>query len=96
MEPIRFITQIRYWDPDRGSGLSVADVPAEKIDAFGGLKQQRAQGMVNGTAFTSRVMPAGGGRLALSVTKAMMQGAKVGVGDEAAFEFTSVGRDETT
>ena len=59
-------------------------------------KQQRVHGTVNGTAFTSNVMPAGGGRLALSVSKAMMQGAKVGVGDEAVFEITSIGREETT
>ena len=96
MEPIKFNGRVRSWDPERGSGLSVADVPDDKIDAFGGLKQQRVQGTVNGTAFTSNVMPAGGGRLAISVSKAMMQGAKVGVGDEAAFEIASIGRDETT
>jgi hypothetical protein len=38
-------------------------------------------------------MPAGGGRLALSVSKAMMSGAGVAVGDEAEFEITGVGRD---
>jgi hypothetical protein len=37
-------------------------------------------------------MPAGGGRLALSVSKAMMIAAKVGVGDVTAFEIASVGQ----
>ena len=35
----------------------------------------------------------GGGRLALSVTKAMMTAAAVGIGDEAETEITAVGRD---
>jgi len=38
-------------------------------------------------------MPAGGGRLALSVSKAMMTSAGVGVGDVAAFTITRVGGD---
>jgi hypothetical protein len=39
-------------------------------------------------------MPAGGGRLALSVSKAMMKAGRLDVGDEADFEITAVGRDE--
>jgi hypothetical protein len=38
-------------------------------------------------------MPAGGGRLALSVSRAMMTAAGVAVGDVAEFEITAVGRD---
>jgi hypothetical protein len=38
-------------------------------------------------------MPAGGGRLALSVSKAMMNAAGVAVGDSAAFEIAAVGAD---
>jgi hypothetical protein len=41
--------------------------------------------------FTSNVISAGGGRLALSVNKAMMKSAGVAVGDETEFEITSVG-----
>jgi hypothetical protein len=48
---------------------------------------------LGGAEFASNVMPAGGGRLALSVSKAMMSGAKVGVGDEAEIEITGVGRE---
>ena len=96
MEPIRFSGQIRYWDPERGSGLSVADIPADKLASFGGLKQQRVRGSMDGIAFTSSVMPAGGGRLALSVSKSMMQAASLGVGDEAAFEVTAIGRVAAT
>jgi hypothetical protein len=38
-------------------------------------------------------MPAGGGRLALSVSKAMLTAAGVQVGGTAAFSITVVGRD---
>jgi hypothetical protein len=93
MEPIRFTGLIRYWNPERSSGLAVADIPAPHVEALGGLKQQRVRGSLGGVDFASSVMPAGGGRLALSVSKAMMNAARVGVGDEADFEITAVGRD---
>ena len=93
MEPIRFAAKIRYWNEERSSGLAVADIPASHIQTIGGLKQQRVRGTLGGAEFASNVMPAGGGRLALSVSKAMMTAAKVGIGDEAEIEITSVGRD---
>jgi hypothetical protein len=90
---IRFSGQIRYWNPERQSGLAVVDVPAEHVDQLGGLKQQRVRGTIAGTDFSSNVMPVGGGRLAMSVSKAMMKAAGVAVGDVADFEITGVGRD---
>ena len=93
MEPIRFAGRIRYWNEERSSGLAVADIPPSHVAAIGGLKQQRVHGTIGGADFASSVMPAGGGRLALSVSKAMMTAAKVGIGDEAEFEITSIGRD---
>jgi hypothetical protein len=93
MEPIRFVGQIRYWKPERSSGLAVVDIPAAHVQALGGLKQQRVQGTIRGAEFASNVMPAGGGRLALSVSKAMLTEARLGVGDEAEFELSRVGRD---
>lgn len=93
MEPIRFSGQIRHWNPERASGLAVVDVPAEHVEALGGLRQQRVRGTIAAAEFSSNVMPAGGGRLALSVSKAMMKAAGVAVGDEAEFELTRVGRD---
>jgi hypothetical protein len=38
-------------------------------------------------------MPAGGGRLALSVSKAMMTAARVAVGDAADVAIEAVGKD---
>jgi hypothetical protein len=66
MEPIRFAAQIRYWNEEKASGLAVADIPAQHVAAFGGLKQQHVRGTIGGAEFASSVMPAGGGRLALS------------------------------
>ena len=38
-------------------------------------------------------MPAGAGRLALSVSKAMMTGAGLSIGDTPEIQISSVGRD---
>jgi hypothetical protein len=48
IDPIRFASTIRYWDPDKGSGLAVADVPSELVPSIGGLRQQRVQGSIAG------------------------------------------------
>jgi hypothetical protein len=93
MEPIRFTGRIRYWNPEKMGGLSVADVPPESVAAFGGLKQQRVRGTLGGREFASSVMPAGGGRLAVSVSKAMLSAAGLGIGDDAEFVVTAIGRD---
>jgi Domain of unknown function (DUF1905) len=93
MDPIRFRAPIRYWNVEKRSGLAVADVPAEHIPAIGGLKQQRVRGSIGGAEFASNVMPAGGARLALSVSKAMMSSAGATVGDDVDVEITAVGRD---
>ena len=92
MDRIRFAGTIRYWDPAKNSGLAVVDIPTEHIPALGGLKQQRVRGSLAGAEFASSVMPAGGGRLALSVSKAMMAAAHVTVGDEADAEISEVGK----
>ena len=89
MASVSFMSRIRYWNPDKASGLAVADVPAEHIAALGGLKQRRVRGRIAGAEFTSNVMPAGGGRLALSVSKAMMASGGVGIGEDAAFEVVA-------
>ena len=94
MEPIRFAGAIRHWSPEKQAGLAVVDIPAEHIAAIGGLKQQRVHGSINGAPFTSNVMPAGGGRLALSASKAMLEAAGVGVGGVAEVSITGIGRSE--
>lgn len=93
MDPLTFTSQIRYWNPERSSGLAVADVPPEHVPALGGLRQQRVRGTLGGAAFASNVMPAGGGRLALSVSKTMMTAGGAAIGDEVRIEISSVGRE---
>jgi hypothetical protein len=93
MDPIRFDARIRFWNPDKASGLAVADIPGEHVSALGGLKQQRVQGAIGGKPFASSVMPAGGGRLALSVSKAMLNSAGLAVGDQAEIEITGAGHE---
>jgi hypothetical protein len=91
MDPVRFRGHIRYWRPEQPAGLAVADIPAELVATLGGLKQRRVHGQINAVAFVPSTMPAGGGRLALSVSKAMMTAAGVGVGQSAEFEISTVG-----
>lgn len=85
-----FQATIRYWRPEQAGGLAVADVPSELIASLGGLKQMRVRGTINGAEYVSNVMPAGSGRLALSVSKKMMGVAGAVVGDEVEFEIERV------
>jgi hypothetical protein len=93
VDPIRFSQRIRYWDPAKGAGLAVMDLPDTAIERLGGLRQQRVRGTIRGVEFSSNVMPAGGGRLALSVSKAMLTAAAAGVGDEVEILISGVGRE---
>ena len=63
-----------------------------RCDGLGFIRPD-VQGTIGGEAFASNLMPAGGGRLALSVNKGMMKAAAVAVGDTADFEITAVGRE---
>jgi len=68
----------------------IALVPEDAAQALGGLKQMRVAGTMNGAAFTSHTMPRSGGRLALSVSRAMMRAADTDVGAEVDVEFARV------
>jgi len=82
---VSFEGQVRYWKPERAGGLAVADVSPDLIPSLGGLRQRRVQGTINGKDFVSSTMPAGDGRLALSVSRAMLTTAGLAVGDTAHF-----------
>jgi Domain of unknown function (DUF1905) len=58
VEPIRFTGQIRFWNPERASGLAVVDIPAADVEALGGLKQQRVHGRIGAVDFTREPAPA--------------------------------------
>jgi hypothetical protein len=82
-----FRASVRWFRPDKASGLTVVDVPAAVTADLGGLKQLRVRAIVNGREFVSNTMPAGGGVLALSLNKEILKECGLGVGDEAEFEI---------
>ena len=82
-----FRSTVRYFRPEKESGLTVADIPPEVASQLGGLKQLRVRAVINGKEFTSNTMPAGGGTLALSLNKAILKECALSVGDEAEFEI---------
>jgi hypothetical protein len=93
VEPVTFTATVRFWNEEQQSGLAVVDVPDEHVAALGGLRQQRVHGRINGAEFTSNVMPAGQGRLAMSVSKALQKASGIGIGDPAEVLIDRVGKD---
>lgn len=83
----RFRGQVRYFRPEKASGLAVIDIPASITATLGGLKQMKVRGSLNDVEFTSNTMPAGGGVLALSVNRKLLDSAGLGVGDSATVEI---------
>jgi len=81
---------VRFWRPERAGGLAVVDIPPDVTAILGGLKQMRVRGALQGAEFTSNTMPAGGGRLALSVSRKMLADAGITVGDEAQIEIERI------
>ena len=79
----RFRGKVRYFRPEKASGLAVIDIPGSVARALGGLKQMKVKGKIKGAAFESNTMPARGGALALSVSKKMLDAAGLKVGDAA-------------
>jgi uncharacterized protein DUF1905 len=80
-----FRSTVRYFRPEKASGLTVVDIPTEVTARLGGLKQMRVRAIVNGREFTSNTMPAGGGKLALSLNKSILKTCGLSVGDEGEF-----------
>ena len=83
----RFRGSVRYFRPEKASGLTVIDIPASVAKSLGGLKQMKVRGSINGVAFESNTMPAGGGVLALSASKKMLDSAGLKVGDSVQVEI---------
>jgi hypothetical protein len=89
----RFHGRIRFFRPERAAGLAVIDIPADVTAGLGGLKQMRVRGALNGTEFASNTMPAGGGVLALSVSRKILAASGLSVGDEAEVEIERADAD---
>ena len=85
-----FRATIRYFKPEQKAGLAVLDIPRDVAVGLGGLKQMKVRGTLNGVAFNSNVMPAGGGVLALSLSQKLLGAAGLRVGDSASVEVKRV------
>jgi len=86
----RFRGKIRYFRPELKSGLAVVDIPKSVATALGGLKQMKVRGNLNGVDFNSNTMPAGGGVLALSLSRKLLDSAGVKVSDEIDVELERI------
>jgi len=86
----KFRGTVRYFRPEKASGLAVIDIPKDVTADLGGLKQMRVRGVLNGVEFTSNTMPAGRGVLALSVSKKLLDSARLKPGESAAVEIEHI------
>lgn len=86
----RFRGKVRYFRPELKAGMAVVDIPEALTTALGGLKQMKVRGKLNGVDFNSNTMPAGGGVLALSLSRKVLDSASVKVGDEIAVELERI------
>lgn len=79
---IEFSENVRYWDPSKGGGLAVVDVPDDCVQQLGGRKQRRVTGTINGAGFSGSTMLVAGGGFCVGVSKAALKAAGAAVGDE--------------
>jgi len=87
---MRFSGKVRFFRPEAKSGLTVMDIPKDVAAHLGGLKQMRVRGTINGVDFTSNTMPAGGGILALSLSRKLLDTAGLQVGHKADVEVEKI------
>ncbi len=86
----QFRGTIRFFRPEKAAGLAVVDVPSDVTVVLGGLKQMRVKGALNGVEFSSNTMPAGGGVLALSISRKLLDAAGLSVGDDVQVEIERI------
>jgi hypothetical protein len=77
-----FRGRVRWWDPAKGGGLAVIDVPDGLVAALGGRRQMRLAGTLGGAPFTGSGMLVAGGGYCVGVSKAALAAAGLAVGDE--------------
>lgn len=53
----KFRGTIRFFRPEKASGLAVIDIAGEVAAALGGLKQARVRGSINGAEYESTSCP---------------------------------------
>jgi hypothetical protein len=80
-ESVTFRGRVRYWDPAKGGGLAVVDVPENLVERLGG-RQYRVTGTLAGAAFSGSGMLVAGGGYCIGVSKVALGAAKAKIGDE--------------
>ena len=81
-EVVTFRGRVRYWDPTKGGGLAVIDVPDDLVERLGGRRQYRVAGTLAGAPFSGSGMLVVGGGYCVGVSKAALDAAKASIGDE--------------
>jgi hypothetical protein len=81
-ESVTFRGRVRYWDPAKGGGLAVVDVPENLVERLGGRRQYRVTGTLAGAAFSGSGMLVAGGGYCIGVSKVALGAAKAKIGDE--------------
>jgi hypothetical protein len=79
---VTFRGRVRYWDPGKGSGLAVVDVPDDLVERLGGRRQYRVTGTLGGAPFSGSGMLVAGGGYCIGVSKSALGAAKATIGDE--------------
>jgi Domain of unknown function (DUF1905) len=79
---VTFRGRVRPWDPDKGGGLAVVDVPPDLVARLGGRRQYRVAGTINGAPYAGSGMLVAGGGHCVAVSKAALKAAKADVGDD--------------
>ena len=88
---VTFRGRVRPWDPAKGSGLAVVDVPPELVAPLGGRRQYRVEGTVNGAGYTGSGMLVAGGGYCVAVSKAALRAARAEVGDDVQLAIRRAG-----
>jgi NaMN:DMB phosphoribosyltransferase len=81
-DKVTFRGRVRYWDPAKGGGLAVVDVPADVVERLGGRKQYRVAGTLGAEPFSGSGMLVAGGGYCVAVSQAALKAAKADIGDE--------------
>ena len=87
-ESVTFTSRVRYWDPAKGGGLAVVDVPENLVERLGGRRQYRVTGTLAGAAFSGSGMLVAGGGYCVGVSKAALTAARASIGDEVEVTMT--------
>jgi hypothetical protein len=89
---VQFRGRVRRWREDKPGGLAVVDVPAELVGEFGGRRQMRVAGTLDGAPFTGSTMLVGGGGFCVGVSRAALKAAGADLEDEVELSIGPAGQ----